>query len=258
MEFDAFEFVLSLSSIQTERIAEIQNDLDMSHSPHPYYQGDWTQHQNEIREELTTLEEEWTNIFNDAYDRFTKNNDYFYGCPFEIYKNTYPKRLNEFLSEYSDAEELDFIEEELKIGILNIPYFQLDEKNQKRLTYSLQKRFEFLKEKLNTRGITIETDNEEYIFSKKQTEKINNTSKREGITFNFKQTELVELTKALIDNKNIQGTQVKIFEYISEVFNTDIKNTDQKIQHIKGRNIGSETIFLDILKNKIKDLTDKK
>jgi hypothetical protein len=63
------------------------------------------------------------------------------------------------------------------------------------------------------------------------------------------QTEFIELIKALIENKNIKGTQTEIISKLSNVFNIEIKNPNKLITDIKNRNNGSETLFLTKLQN---------
>jgi hypothetical protein len=64
-------------------------------------------------------------------------------------------------------------------------------------------------------------------------------------------TELMELIKALIENGTIKGTQKDIIKTFANFFNTEINNPDKLIQDIKGRNNGSETLFLDKVKSSL-------
>lgn len=74
-----------------------------------------------------------------------------------------------------------------------------------------------------------------------------------NIKFKISQTQLVELTKSLIENGNIQGKQKDIITAVSTFFDTAINNPDKLITDIKKRNIGSETLFLDKLKSSLYD-----
>jgi hypothetical protein len=62
-------------------------------------------------------------------------------------------------------------------------------------------------------------------------------------------TELIELTKALIENGNLKGTQKDIFIGIQKAFNIELKNIDQAITKYNFRHKKNETIFLDKLRS---------
>ena len=81
-----------------------------------------------------------------------------------------------------------------------------------------------------------------------QNEKTTNTN---TLKWHGKQTEFIELVKALIINENIKGTQVELIETLSNVFGITIKNPSKLINDIKTRNNGSETLFLDKLKKSL-------
>ena len=61
-------------------------------------------------------------------------------------------------------------------------------------------------------------------------------------------TELMELIKALVETKKITGTQTEITEKLTRFFQIEIKYPHKLLQDIKNRNNGSETLFLDHLK----------
>ncbi|TXG36988.1 RteC domain-containing protein [Seonamhaeicola maritimus] len=65
------------------------------------------------------------------------------------------------------------------------------------------------------------------------------------------QTELIELTKALIENGNIKGKQEDIFKRVQEVFNIELNNIDQAITKFNSRNQENETKFLNILQSSL-------
>ncbi|MDB2675734.1 RteC domain-containing protein, partial [Flavobacteriales bacterium] len=69
--------------------------------------------------------------------------------------------------------------------------------------------------------------------------------------------EFVELSKALIESNLFDGTQKEIVAKLSAFFEIDIKTYDQKLTQIKGRNNGSETLFLDQLKQSLDKYTKK-
>ena len=88
-------------------------------------------------------------------------------------------------------------------------------------------------------------------------EKLNEASttikKIETLKWKGSKIEFVELSKALIESDIFNETQKEIVEKLSIFFNVDIKTYDQKLTQIKGRNNGSETLFL----NKLKQNLDK-
>lgn len=62
------------------------------------------------------------------------------------------------------------------------------------------------------------------------------------------QTELIELTKALIENGNLRGKQEDIYQAIQNVFQIKLNNIDQAITKFNHRGQENETKFLDKLK----------
>mgnify|MGYP003654561161 CR=1 FL=1 len=78
-----------------------------------------------------------------------------------------------------------------------------------------------------------------------------------NIKFNITQTELLELTKALIENGNLKGKQKDIINSFKQFFDIEINNPDKIIHDIKKRNIGSETLFIDKLKSSLYDYVTK-
>ncbi|WP_425595480.1 RteC domain-containing protein [Polaribacter atrinae] len=73
--------------------------------------------------------------------------------------------------------------------------------------------------------------------------------KRSKLKWYGAKSELIELTKALIENGNLKGKQEDIFNEIQEVFNIELNNIDQAITKFNTRNQENETKFLDTLKN---------
>lgn len=63
------------------------------------------------------------------------------------------------------------------------------------------------------------------------------------------QSELIELTKALIVNGTLKGGQEDIFKSMEKTFNIELKNVGQAITKFNIRNVGNETKFLDKLKS---------
>lgn len=74
----------------------------------------------------------------------------------------------------------------------------------------------------------------------------------------FSQNDFLELCKALIESKAIEGTQRDIINALSKLFQIEIKNPDQSLQSIKlHRKKEKETKFLDLLKTSQLDWINK-
>ncbi|WP_242121652.1 RteC domain-containing protein [Aestuariivivens sediminicola] len=63
------------------------------------------------------------------------------------------------------------------------------------------------------------------------------------------QIQLIELTKALIENGNIKGKQEDVFKTVQEIFNVKLNNIDQAITKFNSRNQENETKFLNSLQS---------
>lgn len=75
--------------------------------------------------------------------------------------------------------------------------------------------------------------------------------KAETLKWKGTKIQFVELSKALIESNLFDGNQKEIVAKLSAFFEIDIKTYDQKLIQIKGRNNGSETLFLDQLKQNL-------
>ncbi len=93
----------------------------------------------------------------------------------------------------------------------------------------------------------------ESIFKKNENQPITSDKVKtdNDIRWTGTQTELIELTKALIENQSIKGVQRDIILEFSKLLNFEIKNPNKLITDIKKRNIGSETLFIDKLKTSL-------
>jgi len=85
----------------------------------------------------------------------------------------------------------------------------------------------------------------------------NDTTLKPKFTTKITPTELTELVKALIENGNIRGVQKEILNDFSNFFDTEIKSPNNRIQSIKNREAGNESIFLDNLKASLLEFTQK-
>ena len=101
--------------------------------------------------------------FLDEYNLFY-DEQYFFGCSFKVYKETYNARLIEFKKNFFDTEEIDFITDELNEGIFIHKFMSfgtcafesfdmhLDASVEKQIQFSLKKRFEYLQQKAKENG----------------------------------------------------------------------------------------------------------
>lgn len=99
--------------------------------------------------------------FDDDYKRLIDLQVYFYGCPLNIYTNTYKQRLNDFLEVFNEAKEIDFIEYELNKGISKIEYV-LSKVTHMKIKHSLKVRFEFLESRAFELGFVIESNEDDF------------------------------------------------------------------------------------------------
>ena len=83
------------------------------------------------------------------------------------------------------------------------------------------------------------------------------TVKHNPLEWSGTPTEFIELVKALIVSKVLKGTQKDIINNLSGVFGLKINHPDKLIQDIINRNTGSETLFLDKLKENLYEYTQK-
>lgn len=98
--------------------------------------------------------EKLNNTFEDQYKELVVSKTYFYGCPYNIYEKAYELRLRSFLSNFPDAEELDFLDFELSKGVFRIGYEVFGEVEDM-IRITLKKRLKFLKFRANELGYEI-------------------------------------------------------------------------------------------------------
>lgn len=224
---------------------------------HPKYKkGDGNL--NDYYQWLNAQEKKLTKLFQDQEIALKNTEEYYFGCPFSIYKKHYENRKKDFLNQFEDATEIDFIIYELRNGIFELPptYEYILSKQKVKFGFALKKRFEFLESEANDLGYTLEYIESDPMNSESFKLKSFNKSSTPNIStlkWNGSQTELIELIKALILSEKIQGTQKGIINSFSTLFEIEIKNPDKIIQDIKNRNNGSETLFLDHLKKLLLD-----
>ena len=119
----------------------------------------------------TQFRKELNDVYLKEYNRLLKKGVYFYGCPINIYEQTYPLRLANFKQEVKGGEEYDFILLELREGIFKIPegFSLLQDRYLIPLKAALRKRFQFLKIRLPD-NVTIEVDDDDTFTPKYHTE----------------------------------------------------------------------------------------
>lgn len=101
------------------------------------------------------LKEKTKHSFSKEYKELTSAKTYFLGCTFNSYNSTYGDRLKVFKAQYIDAEEHNFIIEELDL-IRSYHFLYLIENDlKKNIKYSLEKTIRYLKEKLKSLGYEI-------------------------------------------------------------------------------------------------------
>lgn len=209
---------------------------------------------------------EMQNCFNNEYKKYIKDDVYFYGCSFSVYKKQYYERLKIFQKKCKDADEIDFVKKEYRsVETTENPYHFLPinftneySENKK---YSDKKRKQFLETKIDKLGheiIYYEEDTSTFYDEKNimhtecQIIKKNSTNQTKNINsikWTGTQTELIALIKSLklsnkLDNSLTEAKTAKIFE---EFFNFELKNYSQTKSKFRDRT-KDLTPFIDKLK----------
>jgi hypothetical protein len=217
------------------------------------------------------------------YREYQKAKGYFFGCSFKIYKETYNKRLTEFRTNFFDAEEIDFIKEELNQGMYAHKFksfggelfedFELQDNNklEKQILYSLKKRLEYLQQRAKQNGYDfgyiepyvsyteyeqpIPMDEDYTLIKIQNVDDIINADNETKIKpLKWRGTELhfTELTKALILSNYINGelTQKEIFQRLKGFFQIDDFNESDKLSDIRKRT-KDKTPLINILENSL-------
>ena len=102
---------------------------------------------------------QYENIRNCELKELTDNGIYFRFCKFKVYEKTYKERLIEFFEIHEDAEEIDFIEDELEAFLKPIgaeePFKYLDINQKKDLNFTRKRTVGFLVQQAKTTGYNI-------------------------------------------------------------------------------------------------------
>jgi hypothetical protein len=93
--------------------------------------------------------------FNREYNKYVKKGKYFFGCPFSIYESNYEARKKEFLEAFEDFEIYDFLNQEIKEGVLNFDRQYMEPSKMLQIEASLRKRMAFLKNEAKKHDLEI-------------------------------------------------------------------------------------------------------
>ncbi len=172
-------------------------------------------------------------IFETDYNLLTESKEYFFGCSFDVYNNTYSDRLATFLFDFPDANEVDFCDYELKKDLFYVSSEFLTEK----MKFSIKKRNDFLnhkKERLTTQPKQIVTA-------------LENSLNWQGQPIQF-----TELTKALFETKLISPeiTQKEFFKRMKQFFNVKEFDDKEKLKGIRARS-KDLTPFINVLETSL-------
>ena len=151
---------------------------------------------------------EYQDIRNCELKELTEKGVYFPFCKFKIYKKTYEERLNKFLEIHEDAEEIDFIEDQLEAFLIPVgsgePFRYLDLKQTKNLSFTRKRTVDFIVQQAKTTGynIIVSGDESDGALSYVK-EKIKN----------------IAHSSLLETNNNIQLLKIRYDEDVSNVLN---------------------------------------
>lgn len=115
----------------------------------------WSDEKHITKEDSEEIEKEWKNnrlkivhsTFEKEYRSYVKKRKYFYGCPHELYLETFKERLSSHLSKHEDNTLITFIESEFKDGVLLFNRTYVSPEKMQKIQASLRRRYEFLVER---------------------------------------------------------------------------------------------------------------
>ncbi|MDA9025510.1 RteC domain-containing protein [Flavobacteriaceae bacterium] len=219
---------------------------------------------------------EYQDIRNCELKELTEKGVYFRFCKFKVYEKTYKERLSKFLEIHEDAEEIDFIEDQLEAFLIPIgsdePFKYLDLTQKKDLNYTKNKTVSFLvqKAKIADYNIIVSVDESDEALSYEK-EKIKNMSESslsesniainniEPLKWKGTELELTELSKALIELGLISPdlTQKEIFKRLRAFLQVDDFNENDKLKDIRKRT-NTKTPLLNKLETSLNNWIHKK
>lgn len=86
---------------------------------------------------------------------------------------------------------------------------------------------------------------------------IKDVNSNKSLKWHGSKIDLIELSKALVENGTLKGTQKDIIDSLGAFFDIDTTNQDKTINDMKKRNNGSETKFLNSLKSSLYNFISK-
>lgn len=130
----------------------------------------WSDEKHIIKDNSEEIERLWLDdrlkivhsTFRKEYDSHVKKGKYFYGCPHELYIETFNKRLSSHLSKHKDYTLITFIESEFKDGVFLFNRSYVSYEKMQKIQASLRRRYEFLVERAQEEKyniILLENDN---------------------------------------------------------------------------------------------------
>jgi hypothetical protein len=216
---------------------------------------------------------EYQDIRNCELKELTEKGVYFPFCKFKIYKKTYEERLNKFLEIHEDAEEIDFIEDQLEAFLIPVgsgePFRYLDLKQTKNLSFTRKRTVDFLVQQAKTTGYNIIVSGDEsdgaLSYVKEKIKNIAHSSLLETNNniqlLNWKGTELqfTELIKALKESNLIspEENQNTIFKRFRAFLQVDEFTESDKLKDIRKRTI-IKTPFINLLETSLLNWIHKK
>jgi|TARA_R110000796_G_scaffold124294_1_gene238722 hypothetical protein len=216
---------------------------------------------------------EYQDIRNCELKELTEKGVYFPFCKFKIYKKTYEERLNKFLEIHEDAEEIDFIEDQLEAFLIPVgsgePFRYLDLKQTKNLSFTRKRTVDFIVQQAKTTGYNIIVSGDEsdgaLSYVKEKIKNIAHSSLLETNNniqlLNWKGTELqfTELIKALKESNLIspEENQNTIFKRFRAFLQVDEFTESDKLKDIRKRTI-IKTPFINLLETSLLNWIHKK
>ena len=219
---------------------------------------------------------QYQNTRNYELEELTDKGIYFRFCKFKVYEKTYKERLNKFQEIYVDAQEISFLEDELK-GYSNPidseePFKYLDLKQKKDLTFTRKRTVDFLVQQAKTTGynIIVSGDESDGALSYVK-EKIKNMSESplsesniainniEPLKWKGSELQFTELIKALKESNLIspEENQNTIFKRFRAFLQVDEFTESDKLKDIRKRTI-IKTPFINLLETSLLNWIHKK
>ncbi|WP_456441880.1 RteC domain-containing protein [Psychroserpens sp.] len=201
--------------------------------------------------------------FNKEYEEQNNATEYFLGCSFTIYSDTYESRLKAFKSDYKDAKEHNFIYDELEtLTHFDLPSY-IDKKLVKSINYSLESAKDFLINKLEHLGFKVtfsKNDNGLETLIMKTEHKDLSIQKMDNSNLKWEgdKTHLVELGMALIASNSINVgkginklSESEFYGLLANFFNIEKLYHEKYKRDIRNR-VKDDTVFIPLLDEALK------